>query len=317
MSDVPAPNGAAPAVKSLVTKLAEVMAAVERVPKRGHNDFHGYDYATEADIADEIRKELAARNVMLLPAITGHERERVGEKGQVLTTLKMEFTFVDGDTGEERTRPWMGAGTDKEDKGLFKAMTGGEKYFLLKSFLIPTGDDPERTDKGGEADLPGRTQHTTTGRDSTPAGVVTPAAPAAPILKPLPSTAEALAYFGGGGRVCPECGKEKIRKGNRTYGGGWYCAKKDGGCGSNFRAADPPAEPAPASGGDTEDRPFLIGAVNRHLAKFTPNERMKLLGMIGGRNIENEDVPIGDLAELYRNLADPAWVGAWRGEQTK
>ena len=36
---------------ALAKKLAEVMAAVERVPKRGRNDFHKYDYATEADIA--------------------------------------------------------------------------------------------------------------------------------------------------------------------------------------------------------------------------------------------------------------------------
>ena len=130
--------------RSLVAKLAEVMAAVERVPKRGRNTFHGYDYATEADIASEIRRELAARGVMLIPSIDDMTREAVGEKGQILTILKMTMTFIDGETGETLNRPWMGAGTDKEDKGLYKAMTGGEKYFLLKTFLIPTGDDPER-----------------------------------------------------------------------------------------------------------------------------------------------------------------------------
>jgi hypothetical protein len=132
---------------SLVKKLAEVMAAVERIPKRGRNDFHKYDYATEADIAATVRKELADRQVMLIPAITGMQRDPVGEKGSVLTTLTMEFTFIDGESGEKITRPWLGAGTDKEDKGAYKAMTGGEKYFLLKTFLMPTGDDPEREDK--------------------------------------------------------------------------------------------------------------------------------------------------------------------------
>lgn len=137
-------------MKALPKKLAEVMAAVNRVPKRGRNDFHHYDYATEADIAEAIRKELADRHVILIPAITSQTREPVGEKGSVLTTLFMSFTFFDGESGEEITRPWLGAGTDKEDKGAYKAMTGGEKYFLLKTFLLPTGDDPE-TDEGKRA----------------------------------------------------------------------------------------------------------------------------------------------------------------------
>lgn len=129
--------------RTLARKLAEVMRAVERIPKNGRNDFHKYDYATEADIVSAIRGELAQRNVVLIPGITGRTREAVGEKGQVLTHLDMSFTFYDGDSGEEITRPWLGAGADKEDKGAYKAMTGGEKYFLLKTFLIPTGDDPE------------------------------------------------------------------------------------------------------------------------------------------------------------------------------
>lgn len=129
--------------RRLVAKLAEVMAAVERIPKRGWNDFHKYHFATEADIAEALRTELASRNVMLIPGISGMEREKVGEKGQVLTTLFMSMTFFDAETGETIERPWLGAGTDKEDKGAYKAITGGEKYFLLKTFLIPTGDDPE------------------------------------------------------------------------------------------------------------------------------------------------------------------------------
>lgn len=138
---------AEPAKKSLVAKLAEVMAAVGRVPKHGRNDFHGYDYATEADIAECIRQELAKRSVMLIPAILEQQRTAVGEKGSVLTTLVMEMEFLDGETGESIKKPWLGYGSDKDDKGGYKAMTGAEKYFLLKTFLIPTGDDPERDEK--------------------------------------------------------------------------------------------------------------------------------------------------------------------------
>lgn len=132
--------------RSLAKKLVEVMGAISRVPKKGYNDFHKYWYALEADILEALRGELSQRNVLLIPAVTGRSRDAVGEKGQVVTHLDMEFTFLDADSGETLVRPWLGAGADKEDKGAYKAMTGGEKYFLLKFFLIPTGDDPEADD---------------------------------------------------------------------------------------------------------------------------------------------------------------------------
>lgn len=129
--------------RSLVRKLCEVQKSVERIPKNGRNEFHKYDYATESDIVSAIRTELADRNVMLIPSVTGERRASVGEKGSWVTTLDMSFEFYDGDSGETIAKPWMGFGSDKEDKGGYKAMTGGAKYFLLKTFLIPTGDDPE------------------------------------------------------------------------------------------------------------------------------------------------------------------------------
>src|ERR1700704_1155906 len=73
---VPKPNGAPPPAmkeeppkRSLVRKLAEVMGAVERVAKMGRNDYHKYDYVTEADLADAVRGELAKRQVFIFPSI--------------------------------------------------------------------------------------------------------------------------------------------------------------------------------------------------------------------------------------------------------
>ncbi len=36
-------------------------------------------------------------------------------------------------------------------------------------------------------------------------------------------------------RACPTCKAEAISKGSEQYGGGWYCNKKAGGCGANFK----------------------------------------------------------------------------------
>lgn len=142
---------AKPVAIGLIRKLAEVMDAVERVPKRGRNEFHKYDYATEADIVSVVRKELASRQVMLIPEVVSHQREDIttkkNERGDPLSILTMRFTFIDGETGETDSRMWLGAGQDGGDKGVYKAMTGGEKYFLMKTFLMPTGDDPENDAK--------------------------------------------------------------------------------------------------------------------------------------------------------------------------
>lgn len=133
--------------RSLVRKLAEIMAAVERVPKRGRNEFHRYDYATEADIVQVVRNEMATRQVMLIPSVQNHERHEIttkkNERADPLTVLHMLFTLMDGETGETIQMPWIGVGQDGGDKGVYKAMTGGEKYLLMKLFLMPTGDDPE------------------------------------------------------------------------------------------------------------------------------------------------------------------------------
>jgi hypothetical protein len=137
--------------RGLVRKLAEVMAAVERVPKRGRNEFHRYDYATEADIVTVVRQELASRQVMLIPEVVAHERQDIttkkNERGDPLSILTMRFTFIDGETGEMDSRMWLGVGQDGGDKGIYKAMTGAAKYFLMKTFLMPTGDDPENDAK--------------------------------------------------------------------------------------------------------------------------------------------------------------------------
>lgn len=131
-------------VSRLHAKLAEVMAEVGRVPKRGRNEFHKYDYATEADIVDAVRGALSSRGISLVPSVVQVNREGT------LTTVLMSFQFNDGETGGSASYQWAGTGDDKGDKGLYKAMTGALKYFLLKTFLMPTGDDSEadtETDK--------------------------------------------------------------------------------------------------------------------------------------------------------------------------
>jgi hypothetical protein len=176
----------------LIRKLALVQAEVDHhIPKRGRNEFHKYDYAMEADIVSELRKGLSDRHILLVPHVLHVERVALGEKN-VLTVVDMRFTFMDGETGESLTIDWQGTGSDPGDKGLYKAMTGAEKYVLLKTFLIPTGDDPEQDDEqpAKPKPAPGRTPtgKVATTRREPPPDVPTP--PASIVTNPVITNAQ-------------------------------------------------------------------------------------------------------------------------------
>lgn len=149
-ADTAAPSPAAappivvhPARALLATKLARIMRVVTNIPKNGYNEHFKYKFATEADVSAALQQEFAAANLAVLPGVTATRRE-----GN-LTIIDMSFLIIDGDTGYAESIPWSGNGEDKNDKGLWKAVTGGVKYWLLKLFLVPTGDDPEATDGEG------------------------------------------------------------------------------------------------------------------------------------------------------------------------
>ncbi|WP_167371050.1 ERF family protein [Myxococcus virescens] len=137
-------------------KLAEVMGSVGHVPKSGRNKFHGYDYATEADIVAAVRTGLSERALMLIPTVvdtTWAAVDRQKGNSDRLVTLTVRFTLHDGESGETLSFEVLGEGQDPGDKATYKALTGATKYALLKLFLIPTGDDPEQDEtppRGGQ-----------------------------------------------------------------------------------------------------------------------------------------------------------------------
>jgi hypothetical protein len=103
-----------------------------------------------------IRLELFKRHVFLTPNVTECKREAWTEGGdekkapkrKALTDIMIEWTWRDGDTGETLVSRMPGCGEDASDKGIYKAITGCEKYLLLKTFLLPTYDDAEQMNGG-------------------------------------------------------------------------------------------------------------------------------------------------------------------------
>jgi hypothetical protein len=138
--------------KGLVTKLASIMGELGNVKKEGFNKAQNYRFVRESDVVAALVPLLAKNKVILHTSVVSHERSPLytTQSGMTMwmTTVIVDGTWIDGESGE--TLPiasFVGTGADTGDKGVYKAMTGAEKYMLMKSFLISTGDDPESDEK--------------------------------------------------------------------------------------------------------------------------------------------------------------------------
>lgn len=134
-------------LKNLSAKMLKIMADVEYIQKTGVNQFHRYKYATESDVSKSFSKAMRENNVFMFSSVLDRQCNSYktrGNKDAFLVTIKLEVTFVDAESGESFTSIFYGDGSDSDDKGVYKAITGAQKYALMKTFMVETGDDPER-----------------------------------------------------------------------------------------------------------------------------------------------------------------------------
>ena len=129
-----------------ITKaLHEIMSKVGYVQKKDKNEFHGYKYAGEAALLEVLRPAMLEAGLLLLPS--GEYCSEVDEYGNTRVAIDYTLAHKDGEVWPEKLRAF-GCGNDKNkngvgDKGIYKAITGANKYLLFKLFQIETGDDPE------------------------------------------------------------------------------------------------------------------------------------------------------------------------------
>lgn len=135
-----------PKTKNLKQKLNAVMAGVGRLNKDGHNAFQNYDYVSETNVVEKVVPLLVENGVTPSVSLKYYwQVERAAKDGglNVHSFVVLTCRFLDTESDEEMSEDWLGEGQDKGDKGYYKAYTGAQKYWLMKTFLIPTGDDPE------------------------------------------------------------------------------------------------------------------------------------------------------------------------------
>jgi len=143
---------------SLYAKMAKVLTGVTRLPKTGYNQRFDYMYATESDVTDMVRKLLAEVGLCMFVSmedatITPTKTSRGNDTNHVVVALQV--SICDGDSGVCWISEWRGEARDTQDKGITKAVTSALKYFLLKTFLISTGDRTEDPDGSWGDDEPG------------------------------------------------------------------------------------------------------------------------------------------------------------------
>ncbi len=143
---------------NIYQKLIEVRKSVPYLQKSA--DGPQFKYVSSSQVLANVKAKMDELGLLLIPRISGHEvREHIKlEKGTItyFTELDIEYTWINAEKPEEViVCPFYGQGVDiAGEKGVGKALTYAEKYFMLKFFNIPTDkDDPDRfQDKHGKED---------------------------------------------------------------------------------------------------------------------------------------------------------------------
>lgn len=110
----------------------------------GKNDFDHYSYFSEAQYK-QLFTELFSTVGLELKFTELEYGTFEGSAKQANGRMpRIQFDLFDIETGFFESTIITGEGMDKGDKAGYKAYTGALKYFLADTFMVATGDDPEK-----------------------------------------------------------------------------------------------------------------------------------------------------------------------------
>lgn len=103
------------------------------------------------------------------------------------------------------------------------------------------------------------------------------------------STKESRYAYRNAARECPECGEKTVKKGAAKFGGGYYCDKKTGGCGAQFKGEGTAAIDAQETG--RMDNPDIADQYNTVLKMSNKRALVAaVLNVTGASQIFTQDV---------------------------
>ena len=131
---------------NIYQKMVAIRQAVPYLQKAANGP--QYQYVSSSQTVSAVRDLLDEHSIFLKTEMLDQTlTEFKTAKGalQFMTVIKMRFTWINAENPEEQiVTLWEGQGVDNGEKGIGKAATYAEKYFILKTFNIPTDkDDPD------------------------------------------------------------------------------------------------------------------------------------------------------------------------------
>lgn len=141
--------------KTLHQKLWEIRKQVSYLQKAAQG--HQYNYTPSSQVLHSVRDKMDELGVLIITEIldkrvhmeTVETTDRSGQPKKTttyFTELDLKVSWVNAEDPSDKIEiPWYGQGIDTAgEKGVGKALTYAEKYFILKQFNIATDrDDPD------------------------------------------------------------------------------------------------------------------------------------------------------------------------------
>lgn len=141
----------------LQEKLLKIQEGIDRLVKDGENSSDKYQYVSSDQVLATVRPLMNDLKLLLIPAVEKaelHEGTTKSGTTRYMTELYLLFSWTDVESGEKLEVPFYAQGVDLAgEKGVGKALTYAEKYFLMKFFHVPTSkDDPDSDGRTGSGE---------------------------------------------------------------------------------------------------------------------------------------------------------------------
>ena len=135
---------------NIYQKINEVMKNIEYLTKDNKVEFGTTKYKaiSEEKVTTAVREQLVKNGIVIIPIKQESENKeliRTEKSVNMLTSVHVKYRIQNIDNVEDFIEVESnGTGVDTQDKGVGKAMTYAYKYMLLRTFAIPTGEDPDK-----------------------------------------------------------------------------------------------------------------------------------------------------------------------------
>ena len=126
---------------NIYQKILSIMQNIKYLAKDDEVKFNTTKYKalSEEKVTSIMRAELIAHRLVVFPI-----RQDSSRTGQI-THVDVTYRMVNVDDPQEYIDiASCGDGADSQDKGSGKAMTYAFKYMWLRTFALPTGEDPDK-----------------------------------------------------------------------------------------------------------------------------------------------------------------------------